>query len=377
MVNAPLLVDAEGVLPLPWLAAPLQTALASQRGHALLLHAASGLGALPFALCLAQSFLCEAQAVGSALALACGRCGSCRLLHSHLHPDLSVLMPETLRRAHSWPLVDDKPDADDAKRKPSKQVRIDEVRSLIDWSQKTSSRGRGKVAVIHPADSLNLQSANALLKTLEEPPPGTRLLLTSADPASLLPTVRSRCQTLRLPEPTREVASAWLQTQGLGDAAQAQVLMAASGGRPLDALAMQQAGVDAQAWAGLPAAVARGQAGALAGWPVPTVVDALQKICHDAMARATGAPARFFPNDKVPARGAIVALADWSHQLQRLAQHAEHPWNEPLLLDALVAAGAKALAAAPAATAPALKTLPTSSPTSSGSPSRGLDTLPR
>jgi DNA polymerase III subunit delta' len=349
MVNAPLLVDADGALPLPWLAAPLQAALASQRGHALLLHAAPGLGALPFALCLAQSFLCEAQAMGAALAPACGRCGSCRLLHSHLHPDLSVLLPETLRRAQSWPLAEDKPDADDSKRKPSKQVRIDEVRSLIDWSQKTSSRGRGKVAVIHPADSLNLQSANALLKTLEEPPPGTRLLLTSADPASLLPTVRSRCQSLRLPEPTGEMVSAWLQTQGLADAAEAGVLMAASGGRPLDALAMQQAGVDAQTWSNLPGAVARGHAGALAGWPVPTVVDALQKICHDAMARATGGRARFFPNDKVPGRAAVVALADWSRQLQRWAQHADHPWNEPLLLDALVAAGARALAEAPKA----------------------------
>jgi DNA polymerase III subunit delta' len=391
MVNAPLLVDAEGALPLPWLAAPLQNALASQRGHALLLHAAPGLGALPFALCLAQSFLCEAQAVGAALALACGRCGSCRLLHSHLHPDLSVLMPETLRRAHSWPLAEDKPDGDDAKRKPSKQVRIDEVRALIDWSQKTSARGQGKVAVIHPADSLNVQSANALLKTLEEPPPGTRLLLTTADPASLLPTVRSRCQSLRLPEPTPDVAAAWLLGQGLGDgngdgkgdgvgdqaSAQARLLMAASSRRPLDALAMLQAGVDAQSWAALPGAVARGQAGVLAGWPVPTVVDALQKICHDAMARATGASARFFPNDKVPARGTLLALADWSRQLQQVAQHAEHPWNEALLIDALVAAGAKALAETPKAGASLLATSLASSPTTSRPAPRGLDTLPR
>jgi DNA polymerase III subunit delta' len=353
-MSSALVVDAQGQLPLPWLAAPLQAALNSQRGHALLLHAAPGLGALPFALCLAQSYLCEAQADavntgrGAARRLACGRCGSCRLVQSHLHPDLSVQLPETLRRLHDWPLADDKPDADEAKRKPSKQIRIDEVRTLIDWSQKTSARGQGKVAVIHPADSLNLQSANALLKTLEEPPPGTRLLLTCADPALLLPTVRSRCQHLRLPPPAADVAAAWLVTQGLEDVAQASVLMAANSDRPLDALAMSQAGVNAQQWAQLPSAVARGHAGALAGWPVPNAVEALLKICHDAMARSTGAAARFFPNGSVPARCQVVALTDWQRELHRVARHAEHPWNEALLLDALVAAGAKALAQTPA-----------------------------
>jgi DNA polymerase III subunit delta' len=350
-MTSALVVDAQGQLPLPWLAAPLQEALNSQRGHALLLHAAPGVGALPFALCLAQSYLCEAAADAQTggnvgLRLACGRCGSCRLVQSHLHPDLSVQLPETLRCLHDWPLADDKPDADEAKRKPSKQIRIDEVRSLIDWSQKTSARGQGKVAVIHPADSLNVQSANALLKTLEEPPIGTRLLLTCADPALLLPTVRSRCQQLRLAPPAPDVAAAWLVTQGLEDTAQASTLMAACSDRPLDALAMSQAGVDAKLWASLPGAVARGHAGALAGWPVPSVVDTLLKICHDAMARGSGAPARFFPPDCVPAGCQVAALAHWQHALQRVARHAEHPWNEALLLDALVAAGAKAMAQA-------------------------------
>jgi DNA polymerase III subunit delta' len=346
-----LVVDAQGQLPLPWLAAPLQQALAAQRGHALLLHAAPGLGALPFALCLAQSYLCEAGVGATTGAqatprLACGRCGSCRLVQSHLHPDLSVQLPETLRRQYDWPLADDKPDADDAKRKPSKQIRIDEVRGLIDWSQKTSARGQGKVAVLHPADSLNVQSANALLKTLEEPPVGTRLLLTCADPARLLPTVRSRCQHVQLPAPAPEVAAAWLVSQGLADPAQAKVLMAANSDRPLDALAMSQAGVDAKMWSQLPSAVARGQASALAGWPVPSVVEALLKICHDAMACSSGAAARFFPSDKVPARCSVAALAAWQRELHRVARQAEHPWNEALLLDALVAGGARALAPA-------------------------------
>jgi DNA polymerase-3 subunit delta' len=328
-----LLADEQGRLPLPWLAAPLAAALHKHRGHALLVHGAIGVGALPFALTLAQAWLCE----GDSAQRPCGRCGSCRLLRSHLHPDLTVLLPETLRRELSWPLADDRPDSDEGKRKPSRQIRIEEVRGLIDAATRTSARGRGKVAVVHPADVLNLQSASALLKTLEEPAPGTRLVLTTADPALLLPTVSSRCQHLRLHEPETALALAWLGERGV---AQPQVLLAACSGRPLDALALAQAGVSAEAWCRLPAALAQGQASALAGWPVPRAVDAMQKFCHDALARACGGASRYFPD--VSAHGHLAALAAWSRELARVARHDEHPWQEGLLIDALVHAGAAA-----------------------------------
>jgi DNA polymerase-3 subunit delta' len=182
-----------------------------------------------------------------------------------------------------------------------------------------------------------------LLKTLEEPPAGTRLVLTAGDPALLLPTVRSRCQRLPLPAPPATEAAGWLSAQGV---AQPGVLLAACSGRPLDALALAQSGVDAAAWSALPAAVARGQAAALAGWPVPQVVDTLQKLCHDAMARASGAPALYFPTDRVPAGAAWPALAAWSRELVRIARNEDHPWQEALMIDALVTQGRSALAAA-------------------------------
>jgi len=354
-----MVVDDTGTLPLPWLAEPLAQALATHRGHALLVHGTPGVGAMAFAFTLAQAWLCEAAAPA---ARPCGRCGSCRLVQGHVHPDLTVLLPETLRREHDWPLPDDKPDSDEAKRKPSRQIRIDEVRLLIERLTRTSARGHGKVALLHPADVLNLQSANALLKTLEEPAAGTRLLLTTADPATLLPTVRSRCQLLRLAEPATGVALAWLQAQGVPDAADAAVLLAACSGRPLDALAMQQGGVDARAWAALPAAVAAGHTAALAGWSVPRAVDALQKLCHDALARATGGSARYFPNAGVPARAEPQRLVAWSRELERVARHAEHPWSEALVVEAMLQSGAAALAR------PAPR---------SAAAARGLDTLAR
>ncbi len=353
----------DGALPLPWLAGPLADALASQRGHALLVHGAPGSGALPFGLCLAQAWLCEAPGAGTPPARRpCGRCTSCRLVQSQGHPDLLVLLPEVLRREHGWVQAGDKGENDDGKRKPSKQIRIDEVRLLMDWCTRTPSRGAVKVAVIHPADTLNPQSANALLKTLEEPPAGTRLILTCADPELLLPTVRSRCQRLRLADPPTAVALAWLAGQGVGPVDAAQVLLTACSGRPLDALALSQAGVDAGSWSALPEAVARGQAAALSGWPVPRVVDALQKLCHDALSRAGGGPAWFFPADRVPAHGHPAALAEWSRELQRVARHDEHPWNEGLLLDALVQGGARALAREPAAKTASARGLDTLSP---------------
>ena len=340
MVVKGLVVGESGELPLPWLADPLARALASQRGHATLLHGAPGVGALEFALVLGQAWLCEAYAPGSPYAPPCGRCGSCRLVQSHGHPDMLVLMPETLRREKNWPLVDDKAEGDDSKRKPSRQIRIDETRSLVDWVYKTSSRGRGKVVVLHPAEALNAHAANALLKTLEEPPAGTRLLLTAGDPSLLLPTVRSRCQSLVLPAPAADVAGAWLAAQGVQAP---DVLLAACSGRPLDALALSQAGVTAEVWAALPHAVARAQVAAFAGWPMPLVLDALHKLCHDAMALAAGAPTRFFAQDRVPAEADLNQLMVWQRELARLARHDEHPWNEGLLLDAIVTAGATAL----------------------------------
>ena len=264
----------------------------------------------------------------------------CRLVQQRVHPDLFVLMPEVLRQQHAWPLADDKPESEEGKRKPSKQIRIAEVRLASDWVTRTTARGRAKVVVLHPAEQLNLQAANALLKTLEEPPAGTRLLLTASDPLLLLPTVRSRCQRVPLGAPAADEALAWLAAAGVADA---DVLLAAASGRPLEAQGLDEAGVDSACWAALPRAVARGEGAVFGGWPLPRVIDALLKLCHDALALAAGGGARYFPVAAVPRAGDPKALADWSRELVRVARYDEHPWHEGLLLDALVSQGQRAL----------------------------------
>ena len=146
-------------LALPWLDEPLQQVLAQHRGHALLVCGAAGAGALEFLLRLSQAWLCEDRATPSGPA--CGRCGSCRLFLSHTHPDFRLQVPEALAVARGIPVLLDE------RRKPSRQIRIDDVRQAIDWMTTTSGRGQGKVLALHPAEAMNAASASALLKTLE------------------------------------------------------------------------------------------------------------------------------------------------------------------------------------------------------------------
>ena len=117
------------------------------------------------------------------------------------------------------------------------------------FAQQTSSRGGAKVVVIYPAERMNPASANTLLKTLEEPPGRARFVLASAAPQRLLPTVRSRCQSLRVPLPALDVAAGWLAARQV---VQPEVLLAAAGGQPLEAHERLALGVDAPAWLRLP-----------------------------------------------------------------------------------------------------------------------------
>lgn len=332
------MVGPDGALALPWLAPWLHEALATQRGHAVLLHGPQGIGQWPLALTLAQAWLCE----GDRPQRPCGTCASCRLVQARSHPDLLVLLPEALQAALGW--ASDEGEGTDAGtaakgRQPSKEIKVDAVRAAVGFAQTTPARGRGKVVVLHPAERMNAIAANALLKTLEEPAGSARFVLACAAPEALLPTIRSRCQAmaLRLPDPAQ--AAAWLGGQGV---AGAQVLLAAAGGQPLEALEAAGSGLDAASWTRLPAAVARGDAAPLAGWPLPRAIDALQKLCHDLLCVAVGAAPRYFAADLLAGQPRLADLLEWSAALQRAARHAEHPLNAGLAIESLVAQGERA-----------------------------------
>ncbi|MGE4052912.1 MAG: DNA polymerase III subunit delta', partial [Piscinibacter sp.] len=150
--------------------------------------------------------------------------------------------------------------------------------------------------------------------------------------------------------PPAAEAAAWLAGQGV---AQAEVVLAASGGQPLDALEWVREGLDAKLWLRLPEAVQRGDAAALQGWTVARAVDALHKLCHDVACVSVGAPARYFPPGSVPRQPDAARLAAWSRDLARAARQAEHPLNAGLMIETLVTRARHALATgAPAGPVP-------------------------
>jgi DNA polymerase-3 subunit delta' len=326
---------------LPWLAAHLRRALETQSAHALLLHGPGGVGQFELALALAQGWLCESAAVPIG-ERPCGACPSCRLVVARSHPDLLVLVPEALREALGWSVGEDEEGGEEraGKKKPSKEIRIEEVRTAVAFALTTSARGRGKVVVVYPAERMNAVAANAFLKTLEEPAGDARFLLCTAAPDALPPTIRSRCQAIALPLPAPADALAWLAQQGVADPA---VLLAGSGGRPEDVLAKVAAGLDAAAWRELPRRVAAGDAATLRGWPLPWVVEALQKVCHDAACVAAGAKPRYFPEGTFAFGPELGAVVRWARELRRFARHADHPWSADLSVESLVEQGRQAL----------------------------------
>ncbi|MEO8346578.1 MAG: DNA polymerase III subunit delta' [Betaproteobacteria bacterium] len=217
---------------LPWQREHARAALSAQASwpHALLLDGPRGIGKRTLALNLARALLCENPGSDG---MACGVCASCHYLAAGQHPDLQMIETFTFD--------------DDGEVKVQDPIPVDRIRALIDWVQLTSHRGRAKVAVIVPAESMNPAAANALLKTLEEPPPSTYLMLVAHQPGRVPATLRSRCRRMPAPWPEASVAKAWLEEQGVADP---QVALAQAGGAPLMALALASADWQAErtAW---------------------------------------------------------------------------------------------------------------------------------
>lgn len=332
----------------PWIIRQ-QAALAAQPGQALLLHGPSGLGQYTLAESLAALWLCEQPVAGEGAQplQACGQCASCHLLGAHTHPDLRVLMPESVMQALGWPLSDKaQQELDDKKRKPSREIRIDAMRDAIEFAQRTRARGRAKVVLVYPAERMNHVTANALLKTLEEPPGELRFVLATEAVHRLLPTLRSRCLSHAMAWPAADEAEHWLSSQGLA-AADASAWLRAAGGRPEEALNMAQSGLSVAQWRLFPQAMAKGDTASVADWGPAQLVDALQKLAHDLAATRSGAQPRFFDASTLPQPPDWPALARWHTDLVHTAGQAEHPFNPGLMLESLVSQAHSALHSRP------------------------------
>ena len=200
--------------------------------HALLFKGREGIGKLDFVRKLAQSLACLAPATDGA---ACGACQSCRWFTSGNHPDYREMLPEAMCPAGVEQALAEG-------RKPRQEIIVDEVRALQDFISLTANHPNGKTIVVYPAERLNMNAANALLKNLEEPPPSTRFMLASHRPSYLPATIISRCQQIALPTPQAASAEQWLTGEGIADPA---LSLAQTGNAPLAALALD----DGEFWA--------------------------------------------------------------------------------------------------------------------------------
>jgi len=223
------------------------------------------------------------------------------------------------------------------------------VRAALAFSQVTASRAAAKVVLIHPANRLNVESANALLKTLEEPPAGLRFILSTEAAHALPPTIRSRCLTQQMAWPTEPEALAWLAQVAAPGTPEPQLQAAwrASGGRPEAARQWLASGLDAALWASLPKRVAAGDLGPVREWPLAQQMGLLQQICHDLMSTAVGAEPRFFAAADLPPAPPLAALSAWQRDLVQAARTLEHPFQAALLHEAWALRARQALHSRP------------------------------
>lgn len=300
--------------------------------HALLLHGPKGVGKLALAEQAAQMVVCETKGDKRP----CGQCEGCRWFAAGNHPDFRRVEPEALAAQMAQPEEGAEPAADAPparKGKPSLEIKVDQVRQLADFLNVNSHRGGRRVALVHPAEEMNANASNALLKALEEPPSGAMFILVSHRPARLLPTIRSRCVAVPVPVPSRDVANRWLSTQKLSDAAR---WLAYAGGAPLLALQYAESAADierllAQVRAGAQVMVDdRPQLEALA--------EALQKYALDRAMTAFGAGELFATGGS---RGRPESGRAWLAFAREMGPNralARHPLNPRLFAAAMLAA---------------------------------------
>lgn len=312
----------------PWNQPLFQQLIANRERlpHALLLHGPAGVGKLDMGVALAQWAVCEAPSETGA----CGECDACNWFVQGNHPDYRYLQP----------MQEETDESGKVTKKASKEIKVDQVRETTEFLKLSAHRGGWRVVLIHPAEYMNAATANALLKTLEEPPPRVLLILVSNHLGRLLPTVRSRCRKIAIGLPAPSSALTWMRQAGV---AQPEAVLAEAGGAPL--MAIVYADVERSerrdAFLDLLAKPAqmdvcdvaktyRLQLADVWGWLVRWV--------HDALSQRLAGAAHYFP-----ARGAAIAglaqqadlagLLALERELALAGRWLRHPLNAALLLE--------------------------------------------
>jgi DNA polymerase-3 subunit delta' len=315
----------------PW-NQPILDSLKAKRDrlpHAVLLHGPRGVGKLELAERMAQLLLCEHTDPN---ARPCDKCDACRWYLAGNHPDFRRVEPEAIAKA---PVAAEEEGEEGSapeapargKKQPSIVITIDQVRSLADFLNLRSHRGALRIALVYPAEDMNPNSANALLKGLEEPPTGAMFILVSHRPARLLPTIRSRCVALPVPIPPREAAIAWLKEKG---AESPERWLAYAGGAPVQAARYAE---EATGWDRLlksPAPVDDRD-------NLERLTEVLQKVAYDRAFSAFGLPPKYKTGVPAGNPGKARRWLAFARQMGENRALSRHPLNPRLFSTELLA----------------------------------------
>ena len=313
----------------------------SLSSYALLLKGRQGIGKYAFARHLAAAMLCQKPLSNKE---ACGVCASCRWLASGEHPNFYQIQPEALSGQTAEEQNVEEGTTTKAKKKPSQQISVDQIRGLTDFVNLSAHQQGYKIILIHPAEAMNLAAANALLKKLEEPPAGVIFILVSHRIQQLLPTIRSRCQLIAMPMPDVAAAEDWLTQQGVDSPS---ACLAAASFAPLSALAFNDPDYIAQHDLFLEQISAPATlnpiflAEKLQRADLPTVVSWQQKWCYDLLSFSTTGKIRYHMSQQaaIKALAATIntkALVSYTRSLLSSQQLSRHPLNARLFLEEML-----------------------------------------
>jgi DNA polymerase-3 subunit delta' len=300
--------------------------------HALLLHGRAGIGKYDFARSFSQALLCLNKMPNGG---ACKTCASCHWFNDESHPDFRLLSPE--QEAESDDAVPSK------KTKKKTQISVAQIRDLSDFLSLSSHQSSGlRIVLIHPAETLNIASANALLKMLEEPAQGVIFILVAHQLQRLLPTIISRCQKINMPVPNESQALSWLEEQGVKNAKQQLAYLE---GSPIKVCSEQiQFDQLSDIWKHLalgPKLEPYVLAPLLIANSAEAGVITIQKWIYDMVAVKLGQQARYH----LQHIGALQALADrvnlsrlfdMHKKMNELRKLASHPLNHELQMESLL-----------------------------------------
>lgn len=338
---------------------PSWSALQSRRArlpHALLLNGPAGSGKRLFAEHLARSLLCTSP---DQEGFACGTCPDCVWVESGNHPDYFTVIPAADQEADESAEA-----AEEGKKEKARSslILIGQVRALLAALEVGAGGHAGgrRVVIVDPAEAMNVEASNAILKALEEPLGGTIYILVSHSPRRLLPTIRSRCQVIDFPRPARDKAIEWLRGQGISDDA---LLGFASGlpvrarelsAKPVRDARRQLAGelaslaqVDPLKLAADWEARIKAKAAAESGFTMPLLVGWIQRWLSDGVRVANGLKPRFYEDYEKDlqrlATGKAIAWLDAYRAVHAFRRSAQHPLSPRLFLEDMVLALRKTL----------------------------------